>query len=189
MTVSTAKARKIATDRQIAEGRGRMIGISAETLVATMAGEKPAGSLAVGDRVFTRDNGAQPIRRIERIEAATAEKSAVRIAKGALGHGLPMQDMVVAADYRLLICSERANLLLDDTEVLVAAADMVGQPGFDWAEAPAAGFVAIFTDFHEVILTDGTWAETAEPGRVAHGHGAPARRVLKRFEAQLVAGA
>ncbi|MBJ3762929.1 Hint domain-containing protein [Maribius pontilimi] len=167
----------------------RATGIAGSTLVATMTGERKAADLAVGDKVFTRDNGAQPIRRIERMGAKMGARSAVCIEAGALGHGLPQQDMVVSPDHRLLICSERANLLLDDTEVLVAARDMVGQPGFAWSDAPEGGFLSIVLDFHEVMLCDGCWTESAETRRVAHGHGAPARRVLKRFEAQLVAGA
>ena len=176
------------TEVRTPDAKIRTHGIRGASLIATMSGEKRADSLKVGDSIFTRDNGAQNIRRIERIAHPEGARTAVRVAAGALGHGLPEQDMIVMAEHRILICSERAHLLLDDTEVLVNAADLVGQPGFTWAESPEDGFVAIYLDFHEVALCDGAWTETAMPHRVVHGYGAPARRVLRRFEAQLIAG-
>jgi hypothetical protein len=139
------------------------------TVIATPRGEITVEDLRVGDHVLTRDNGLQEIRAIARKDVSLGEMSAqpqlcpVKIEKGALGNGLPERDMVVSPDHRMLIVNEDALLYFEEREVLVAAKDLVGRPGISWDVPQEAVFVAIAFEAHEVILSNGAWAESLEP--------------------------
>lgn len=140
------------------------------TMIATPRGEIPVEDLRVGDRVITRDNGIQVIRWVgaRRISAAemndAADLRAVRIGQGALGHGLPERDMTVSPQHRVLIANDDTALYFDEREVLVAAKHLVGRPGIVRMGASDTVYVHVMFDNHEVILSDGAWTESFQPG-------------------------
>ncbi|WP_417258747.1 cadherin-like domain-containing protein [Celeribacter sp.] len=140
------------------------------TMIATPEGERAVESLKVGDKVITRDNGMQTIRwvgakkmTVEEMTKRT-ELKPILIRKGALGQGLPERDMIVSPNHRMLVTSEKAALLFEDYEVLVAAKHLVGREGVEELDACDVTYIHIMFDRHEVVLSDGTWSESFQPG-------------------------
>lgn len=140
------------------------------TRIATPAGEKPVEDLRPGDKVITRDHGVQTLRwvgarRLSRTELALApDLRAVRIRAGALGHGLPERDMLVSPNHRMLVMSERTRLFFDEAEVLVAAKHLADGDGIAQVETEGVTYIHVMFDHHEVILADGAWSESFQPG-------------------------
>lgn len=158
-------------------------GIAAAGLVETAEGLVPAEELVPGDRVITRDRGMQPLIRVTR-HAALAAPGAIRVARGALGPGLPARDLLVAPGHRFFLRAAAAEALLGRAEILVAAGDMVGLPGIARAEAAAAAeieAVQLVCARHELVRVEGLWCETApgdELAPVRHALPAGAARTL-----------
>ncbi|SEM78146.1 Hemolysin-type calcium-binding repeat-containing protein [Roseovarius tolerans] len=152
------------------------------TLIATPRGEKLVEDLQLGDRVITRDNGLQEIRWIghralgmQDLQNAPHLKP-VLIRAGALGHGLPERDMLVSPQHRLLLNSERAALYFEEREVLAAAKHLTGMEGVDQVEASGTTYIHFMFNQHEVVLSNGAWTESFQPGeQVLDGMGAEQR--------------
>ena len=186
--------------------------------IATTKGEVAVEDLREGDKVITRDNGLQEIRWIGQRELSYAELQdapqlkPVLIRKGALGRGLPERDMMVSPQHRVLVSGERTQLYFEEREVLVAAKHLVDGGGIRTAETLGTTYLHMLFDHHEVVLSDGAWTESFQPGdwslgtlggeqrdevltlfpelREAAGlkaYGA-ARRTLKKHEAALLRG-
>ncbi|KEJ94827.1 Ca2+-binding protein, RTX toxin-related [Pseudosulfitobacter pseudonitzschiae] len=140
------------------------------TMIATDKGEVAVETLKPGMRVFTRDNGLQKLRWAGRRDLTRAELAAnpafnpVLIRQGALGRGLPDRDMLVSPNHRMLITSDLAAVMFDDREVLVAAKHLTMMEGVDVVEADSVSYIHLMFDHHEVILGDGTWTESFQPG-------------------------
>jgi Ca2+-binding RTX toxin-like protein len=140
------------------------------TMIATPMGERRVEDLAVGDRVITRDNGIQAIRWVGRRDLTAAEMARashlrpVRIRAGALGNGLPERDLLVSPNHRILIANEKTSLYFDDREVLVAAKHLIALDGVDVVEVDDLAYIHIMFDQHEVVLSDGAWTESFQPG-------------------------
>ena len=186
------------------------------TLIATPKGERKVEDLQVGDRVITRDNGIQVIRWVGTKTLTGAELSdathmrPILIQRGALGKGLPERDMLVSPNHRVLMSNDKTAYFFDETEVLVAAKHLVGMDGVDSVEVSDVTYIHVMFDQHEVILSDGAWTESFQPGDMSlAGVGAAqrseifelfpelqteqgieayaaARRSLKKHEARLI---
>lgn len=140
------------------------------TLVLTNAGEVPVENLVEGDLVLTRDSGFQSVRWAGRRDLSAADLAAeprfnpVRIARGALGGGLPERDMLVSPQHRMLLTGPRTELLFGEHEVLVAATHLVGLPGIKRTTPRGISYIHILFDQHEVVRADGAWTESFQPG-------------------------
>lgn len=140
------------------------------TLIATPKGERKVEELEVGDRVITRDNGIQEVRWVGAREmsgaalARSAHLQPVLIRKGALGNNLPERDMMVSPNHRVLVANDKTALYFEEREVLVAAKHLTGLEGVDIVEVSGTTYIHIMFDQHEVILSDGTWTESFQPG-------------------------
>ncbi|WP_417727242.1 Hint domain-containing protein [Roseovarius sp.] len=186
------------------------------TAIATPRGEMPVEELRVGDKVITRDNGLQEIRWIGQRDLSGSELMRsphlrpILIRAGALGHGLPERDMLISPQHRILLNSDRAALYFEEREVLAAAKHLVEIEGVEQIKTTAATYIHFMCDQHEVVLSNGTWTESFQPGaQVLHSMGAAqrdeiydlfpelrevegieayqaARRSLKRHEARLL---
>lgn len=145
------------------------------TAIATPSGERLVEELQPGDRVFTRDNGAQEIRWIgarpvsKSVFEARPDLAPVLIRKGALGNGLPERDMRVSPNHRVLIASDKAELHFEEREVLVAAKHLLCMDGIEAAPKADATYIHFLCDHHEVILSDGCWTESFQPGDFSMG--------------------
>jgi len=186
------------------------------TRIATPTGLKPVEALCAGDRVLTRDNGVQEIAWYGQTGLNAADFAArphlapVLIRAGALGNGLPERDMMVSPQHRVLVSSDRAALYFDDREVLVAAKHLVNGTTILRKPVPQTCYIHFMCERHEVVLSDGAWTESFQPGdyslngidaaqrreivelfpELATERGlqryAAARRTLKRHEAMLL---
>ena len=186
------------------------------TRIATPKGEVLVEDLQVGDRVITRDNGMQEIRWIGARDMSGAELQAaahlrpVLIQAGALGNDLPERDMMVSPNHRVLIANDKTALYFEEREVLVAAKHLTDKEGIDVVDVSQTTYIHVMFDQHEVILSDGSWTESFQPGDMSlagvgdeqrqeilelfpelatqkgvEGYSA-ARRSLKKFEAKLL---
>ena len=140
------------------------------TMIATPKGEVAVERLAVGDLVVTRDHGAQALRWIGRRTIAGAELAGdaslqpIRIRAGALGAGMPRQDLQVSRQHRMLMTGPRAELMFGTGEVLVRALHLLPLPGVSAARLSEVTYLHLLFDHHEVVLSDGAWSESFQPG-------------------------
>ena len=140
------------------------------TLIATPRGEMLVEDLQVGDRVITRDNGIQDIRWVGAREltgadlAAAEHLSPILIRQGALGNDLPERDMMVSPNHRVLVANDKTALYFEDREVLVAAKHLTGLEGIDRVEVSGVTYIHFMFAQHEVVLSDGAWTESFQPG-------------------------
>ena len=139
-------------------------------MIATPKGERRVEDLVVGDRVITRDNGIQEIRWVGAREmtgqelAHKAHLLPVLIRQGALGNNLPERDRLVSPNHRVLVANDKTALYFEEREVLVAAKHLTGLEGVDIVETSGTTYIHVMFDQHEVILSDGTWTESFQPG-------------------------
>ena len=140
------------------------------TLIATPKGERRVEELQVGDRVITRDNGIQEIRWTgakpiswQEMQGANHLKP-ILITAGSLGNGLPERDMMVSPNHRVLVANDRTALYFDEREVLAAAKHLVNNKGIFQVEPRGTTYLHFMFDNHEVVLSDGAWTESFQPG-------------------------
>lgn len=137
------------------------------TSIATPRGDVLVQDLRPDDLVCTLDNGPQPIvwifanRRSAQEIAQDAKQGAVRLARGALGNGLPRRSLIVSRQHRMLVRSAIANRMFGETEVFVHAKDLVGMAGV--TPAPVLGgfaFYHMLLPQHDVIFANGAATES-----------------------------
>jgi hypothetical protein len=187
------------------------------TMVATPAGEVPVETLRAGDKVITRDNGIQTIawtgaKHLDWAAlCANPHLKPVLIRRGSLGHDLSERDMLVSPNHRMLVANDRTALYFEDHEVLVAAKHLVGVKGVQGVDSAGTTYIHFLCERHEVVLADGAWTESFQPGdmtlagmgnaqrseifelfpelKTAEGVAeyTAARRTLKKHEARLLA--
>ena len=187
------------------------------TKIATPKGEVAVETLQPGDKVFTRDNGIQEIawagsRTLSGQELVTSpDLQPVLVRAGSLGPSVPEHDLLLSPNHRLLMTGQSAALHFEDNEVLAAAKHLTSTDGIDVVQSSAVTYVHLMFARHEVILSNGAWTESFQPGDYAlkgvgaaqrseifklfpeleqidsagAGFGA-ARRVLKRHEAAIL---
>jgi Ca2+-binding RTX toxin-like protein len=140
------------------------------TMIATPRGEVPVETLQAGDKIVTRDNGLQEIRWIgQRALSWTDMASAphlkpILVRQGSLGNGLPERDMMVSPNHRLLVANDRTALYFDEHEVLVSAKHLVGSAGVHAIDSMQTTYIHFMCDQHEVVLSNGAWTESFQPG-------------------------
>ena len=140
------------------------------TMIATPEGEQPVERLNVGDDILTRDNGVQQIRwigsrRMSGKELANAPHlNPILIKAGAFGGELPVRDMQLSPNHRVLVSSDATALYFEEREVFVAAKHLVNNRGVYEVESVGTTYVHFLFDRHEVVLSDGTWSESFQPG-------------------------
>ncbi|WP_083480278.1 Hint domain-containing protein [Loktanella sp. 5RATIMAR09] len=140
------------------------------TLIATPRGEVAVETLKAGDRILTRDNGIQVInwvgqKRLDFMELKKAPQlRPIVIAAGALGDGMPERDMMVSPTHRMLITSHKAELYFGQSEILIPAKYMLDLAGVSVSDQPYVTYVHMMCDNHEIVLADGAWSESFQPG-------------------------
>lgn len=162
---------------------------TAGTEIATHRGPVRIENLRTGDRVLTRDNGYRPIRWIgaRRFDAAMLadypELQPVRIAAGALDAGCPARDIVVSPQHRMLLTGAKAIALAGESEILLAAVDLIGLGVAEPAPLDAVIYFHIMFDAHEIIWANGCWSESFLPEAAALDglHTAQRREILTIF--------
>lgn len=146
----------------------------AGTLIDTPDGARPIQTLEPGDLVLTHEGEARPIRWVGGRVVTTPELEAnpklrpVRIRAGALGAGLPLRDLLVSRQHRILVRSKIAERIFGTPEVLVPAIRLVQLEGISVETAVTqVGYFHLLFDRHEVVLSEGAPSESLFAGHEA----------------------
>ena len=180
----------------------------AGTMIRTANGDVAVEMLKPGDLVLTRDEGPQPLRWIgTRDVIASGDYAPIRIAANTFGEH---NELFLSPLHRVLIRDSLAELLFGEGEVLVAARDLVNDGSVCSVPGGMVSYVHILFDRHQVVYSEGLETESFLPGpqtaasfeadiveeictifpeinpMTGAGYSPAARRMLKRFEAQLL---
>lgn len=179
----------------------------AGTLIRVPGGARRIEELRPGDLVETMDNGPQPVRWIgSRTVAGQGAMAPVRIACGALGNS---RDLLVSPQHRMLVSDWRAQMYLGEDEVLCPAVGLCNGDTIHRAPCDRVTYVHVMFDRHQVVFAEGAPSESflfgdymcrggsavrrelaaMFPELETDGLARAARRVLRGFEARLLAGA
>ena len=133
--------------------------------IATPSGPRAIEGLKAGDLVETMDHGAQPIRWIgQSTVLGLGSLASVRIKRGALGGGLPLRDLSVSQQHRMLMRSPIAARMTGQADVLVAAKALEPLNGIDIVQdAAPVTYVHMLFDQHEIIMAEGAATESLLP--------------------------
>ena len=128
------------------------------TLIRTVTGEQKVEDLAIGDMLITVEDQIRPVKWIGRMSFKKSSRDwqrailPVRIAKGALGNGLPLRDLFVSQKHKLLLegVFVSAEDLLNGDTVKIAASDGTIK----------LNYFHVALETHEALLAEGQPAET-----------------------------
>jgi hypothetical protein len=141
------------------------------TTILTSTGPEIIENLQVGDLLSTVNGTDKPIRWIgsRRITRSTLRKRKrlrpIRIAAGALGQGLPLKDLLVSHQHRILISSKIAKNMFGVADVLIPAIKLIDLPGIDIDNSSdEVTYFHVALDEHDVIFAQGAPAETLHLG-------------------------
>jgi hypothetical protein len=180
-------------------------------------GEVPVEALNVGDLVMTKDDGLQPIRWIGRrfvnrgTLSTTPGLQPVRITEGSLGRGLPLRDIVVSPQHRMMLSGQQLELNSGLSEALIPALAMTGTPGISqFLPDEGCEYLHLLFDRHQILFCEGAETESFHPFALAQcetesdpiveelfaifpelrdnpkGYGGTARPCLRMKEARLI---
>lgn len=141
---------------------GTVVCFASGTLIDTPDGPQPVNHLAPGDRVLTRDSGAQELiwtgaRRVD----AVGDMAPIVITKGSHGND---RELVVSPQHRILVTGWQAQLHFGAEEVLVKAKDLVNGDTVYRREGGKITYHHILCEAHQVVRAEGAWAESFHPG-------------------------
>ena len=153
------------------------------TQIVTSRGRINIENLRVGDLVLTMDSGFQPIRwmgsrKLDAIDLRVHAKfRPIRIRAGALGDGLPDQDLLVSPQHRILVRSKIALNMFGREEVLAAAKQLLLIEGIEVAEDVSdVEYWHILFEKHEIVWANGAPSESLYTGNEALKSDSPAAR-------------
>jgi hypothetical protein len=188
------------------------------TRLRTQTGDVAIEDLGPGDYVLTRDDGPQEVqwtghRRMSGARLfAMPDQRPIRLRRGALGLDRPDADLIVSPEHRVLVQGAAARDLWGEPEVLVRAADLVGDRYITVDHSlRETWYVHLMLNRHQVIWANGLEVESFHPGYMGldhlnglqrkrllemrpelaadpHSYGPAARRMVKRAEAAILLG-
>ncbi len=133
------------------------------TRIRTEVGHQLIDTLNEGDRVWTRDNGYQPIRWIGRRTVPGQGKYApVQFAPETFGALKPHQ---VSQNHRMLLTGWRAQLLFGEDEILVPAKALVDDCDVRICECTEITYFHLLFDERQILSGDGVLSESFFPGK------------------------
>lgn len=168
----------------------------AGTLIEVANGYSSIETIKAGDLVNTIDHGLQPVvwtgaRTLSSLELArNPALRPIRIAAGALGHGVPNADLLVSPQHRVLLRSEMARSVFGAEEVLVAAKQLLSVDGIAIADdLQEVTYHHMLFREHEIVHSNGAETESFYTGPEAlKGVGASAREEILTLFPQLEDG-
>jgi hypothetical protein len=120
---------------------------------------------------MTADDRMEQVRWIGRRQLGRRELEAnpklypVRISMGTLGNGLPLRDLWVSRQHRMLVQSKIAERMFGRSEVLVSAIKLTGVPGiFTDESVKQVGYMHLLFEKHEIIFAEGAPTESLFTG-------------------------
>lgn len=155
-------------------GSGGVICFTPGTQIRTAEGCTRIEDLQEGDRIQTKDNGAQEIRWVGSRRMSGARLFAmpklrpVRISSGVLGDDIPDDSLLVSPEHRVLLKKDAARELFNTSEVLVAAKDLInGDTIRVDTSVREVTYIHILLENHEVVWANGVETESFHPASAA----------------------
>lgn len=147
----------------------RVSGFGPGAIIMTTDGEMPVEWLAVGDRVITRDHGAQPVLWVKRSRQLGPEgfclSPPLRVNRGeAAGQGDLQESLRLSPHHKVLVRGAHVALHFGVDEALAEVGDLSRRS--TWRkdkDIALLTYTHIMTARHEVIWVCGMWAETTCP--------------------------
>ncbi|HFB67839.1 MAG TPA: Hint domain-containing protein [Calditrichae bacterium] len=144
------------------------------TRIRTANGELPVEDLRAGMMVETLDAGLQKLRlvlqrEISEVELAENQKlQPVFMPAGSLGNGLPLRDLRVSRQHRMLVSSPVVQRMFGKNGVLVSAIKLTVMPGVCVdKEIRKVEYYHLLFDDHQVVFAEGTPSESLYTGELA----------------------
>lgn len=151
-----------------------LICFTSGTLIKTIRGEIPVEDLKLGDEVLTLDRGYQTIRWIGSRNLSAAQLAdhpkmcPIRIRAGALGVNQPERDLLVSPQHRILVRSIIAERMFGQSEVLVAAKQLLEMDGVEIAEdVTSITYWHFMFEAHQIVFANGAATESLYTGSEA----------------------
>jgi len=153
---------------------GGVICFTPGTRIETPDGPRLVEELREGDRVQTKDNGAEEIQWIGSRRMTGARLFAmpklrpVRLRAGSLGIDRPDAELLVSPEHRLLVQGDVARALFNTTEVLVTARDLINNDtvSVDLASREVT-YIHLLLPCHQIIWANGVETESFHPASAA----------------------
>ena len=153
---------------------GGVICFTPDTRIATPTGARLIQDLRPGDRILTKDNGAQDIlwtgsRRMSGARLyAMPHLRPIRFRAGALGIERPDTDLVVSPQHRMVLNGPAARALFNTEEVLVKAEDLLNDVTICVDHAlREVTYIHILLDRHNIVWANGMETESFHPSNTA----------------------
>lgn len=150
--------------------------------ISTSEGDRPLSEIKIGDEVLTRSNGLQPVIWVGRIMLdwdQLRDKPQLRpivIRKGALGNGLPEDDISLPPLHRLVVSRRDMARRFEAKQVLVSARSLAGSEGVFEANAMGITYTHLQFSRSQIIQANGIWVEAFNPFDKLRGSGFDAQR-------------
>lgn len=149
---------------------GGVICFTPGTMILTPDGLRPVQALRPGDRVQTKDDGAQDIlwtgsRRMTGARLyAMPHLRPIRFRSGVFGTGRPEGDLLVSPQHRMVVTGGAARELFNAPEVLVAAEDLVDGKGVAVDRAcREVTYHHLLLERHQIVFANGLETESFHP--------------------------
>ena len=142
------------------------------TLIDTSSGPRAVETLEPGDMLLTDDAAHVQLRwsawrRVDLSQADAANKP-VAIRAGSLGPDMPLRDLVVSPDHRVLLRNSAGEYLFDQPDGLAPSKALTALPGVrQMLGKRYVTYFSLLTEHHAVIRAEGLPVETLFPGRMA----------------------
>ncbi len=155
-------------------GAGGVICFTPGCRILTPEGLRLIEDLRPGDRIMTKDNGAQDIlwmghRRMTGARLyAMPHLRPIRFKAGALGIDRPEDDLLVSPQHRMLLDGPAARALFNTHEVLVKAEDLLNDSTICVDHAlREVTYIHILLDRHNIVWANGLETESFHPSNCA----------------------
>lgn len=156
------------------KGAGGVICFTPGTRILTPRGAQRIEDLRPGDRILTKDRGAQEIlwtgsRRMSGARLyAMPHLRPIRFKSGALGLDRPDEDLLVSPQHRMLIQGPSSRALFNADEVLVKAEDLLNDSTICVDHGlREVTYIHLLLDAHNIIWANGMETESFHPSNCA----------------------
>lgn len=136
--------------------------------------------LKSGDMLANGDGGLSELLWVHTRALEITDKSyPIRIRKGALGHGLPLRDLCVSRQHRILLRSPIVKRMTGEPEVWVPACWLLDMPGVETArEYAEVRYYHLMCRDHTILNAEGALAESFFAGPLALETLSPADQLI-----------
>ena len=163
-----------ATVNPMVPASGGVICFTPNTRIETPDGPRLIQDLREGDRVQTKDNGAQDILWIGSRKMTGARLFVmphlrpIRIKAGALGTERPDEELLVSPEHRMVVQGHEARALFNAPEVLVAAKDLINGSTISVdLNVPQVTYIHLLLPDHQVLWANGIETESFHPANAS----------------------